>query len=128
MISTQEEDSESRGELISHSAVEPSYILPTPEQKVHNAALFVLKTREVLNILETATSQILQDVTNVFRQSFSEMESKLSDILSSNCVQPDILQGFKEVFQDPDPFVNLHSKYVQDMYFSEKMGLVVCYI
>ena len=125
--STQEDDTESQGLQNFYSPVEPLYLSPSPEQKIHNAALFVLKTREVLNISQTATSQILSDVTNLYRETFCEIESKVSNVLSANGIQADSIQGFKEAFLDPDPFLNLHAKHTQDKYFTEKLGLVVCY-
>lgn len=65
---------EDLGDTFSEST---SYYVPvegtevTEEAARHSAALFIIKTKEVLNITQTATSQIVNDVSEMMRNTVS---------------------------------------------------------
>ena len=107
----------------------------TPESQVnitknHNPALFILKTKEVLNLSQSATNIILNDVAEIVQQTVIKLEARVSCVLSSNSIDRNEVIGLNEVFQDQtllDPFYGLHSEYIQQKYYQDHFMIVVCY-
>lgn len=107
--------------------VSQEFCVVSSEQKRRHLALFVLKTREVLNLSESATKQIITDVTDLLEQTLIDVHMQMEQVLSANHIQSETLISFKEIFQEhSNPFVDLQSKYMQDQYLCEHLGLVVC--
>ena len=94
----------------------------------HSAALFILKTKEVLNISQTATDQILNDVTEMIENTVSQIESRVSSILTANGSSMNDIKGLRDIFGDQDlrnPFHAIKTQYMQQKYFQDHLGLVV---
>ena len=93
----------------------------TPESQVnsrqnHNPALFILKTKEVLNLSQSATNIILHDVAEIVQQTVTKLQARVCGVLSINSIDMNAVTGLNEVFQDQtilDPFYGLHSEYMQ---------------
>ena len=94
----------------------------------HSAALFILKTKEVLNISQTATDQILNDVTEMIENTVSQIELRVSSILTANGSSMNDIKGLRDIFGDQDlrnPFHAIKTQYMQQKYFQDHLGLVV---
>ena len=86
----------------------------------HNPALFILKTKEVLNLSQSATNIILHDVAEIVQQTVTKLQARVCGVLSINSIDTNAVTGLNEVFQCQtilDPFYGLHSEYMQQKYY-----------
>ena len=125
------DSSEDLGDTFSEST---SYYVPvegtevTEEAARHSAALFILKTKEVLNMTQTATNQIVNDVSEMMRNTLSQVATKVSSVLAANNISIDDVRGVSKVFRDENlqnPFHGLQTQHTQQKYFRDHLGLVV---
>ena len=96
----------------------------------HNPAIFILKTKEVLNLSQSATNIILHDVAEIVQQTVTKLQARVCGVLSINSIDTNAFTGLNEVFQDQtilDPFYGLHSEYMQQKYYQGHFMIVVCY-
>ena len=56
------------------------------------------------------------------------MNSRIREVLSSGGIDLNSIDGLNEVFEDvPNPFVGLETRYLQEKYYLEELGLVVSF-
>ena len=117
------DSSEDLGDTFSEST---SYYVPvegtevTEEAARYSAALFIIKTKEVLNITQTATNQIVNDVSEMMRNTLSQVATKVSSVLAANNISIDDVRGVSKVFRDENlqnPFHGLQTQHTQQKYF-----------
>ena len=54
------------------------------------------------------------------------MNSRIREVLSSGGIDLNSIDGLNEVFVDvPNPFMGLETRYLQEKYYLEELGLVV---
>ena len=125
------DSSEDLGDTFSETT---SYNVPvegtevTEEATRHSAALFIIKTKEVLNMTQTATNQIVNDVSEMMRNTLSQVATKVSSVLAANNISIDDVRGVSKVFRDENlqnPFHGLQTQHTQQKYFRDHLGLVV---
>ena len=97
----------------------------TRQERKKSAALFVIKTKEVLNISQTATDQILNDVSDMMRNTVHHVERKVSCVLAANNIT--VGEELHKIFNEhlENPFCGLETQYAQQKYFRDHLGLVV---
>ena len=91
---------------------------PSPMDMKRQAALFLLKAKEIHKVSQTALDGLIPDLTILFNQYYhSEVKCKFPDLVNES-----------ESQEDFDPFQGLHSKYLQEKYFKETLHIVVCLV
>lgn len=70
--------------------------------KHRSAALFIIKTKEVLSISQTATDEILSNVTEMIQCTFSQIEAKVSNLLAVKGTSMSDIPDLIDVFYDKD--------------------------
>ena len=53
----------------------------------HNPALFILKTKEVLNLSQSTTNIILHDIAEIVQQTVTKLQARVCGVLSINRTQ-----------------------------------------
>ena len=92
-----------------------------------NAALFILKNKQVHQISQFALNDLLGDVSMVMRQSIDHLSSNIVSVLERNGIEYQDVDGLTEVLSDEqlrNPFSGLESNYLQRKAFCP-LGLVV---
>lgn len=99
------------------------------EARCRSSALFLLKLKEHRRVTQAAIDDIVEGCQGVFQQTISTLHSGIRSCLAGHGVDVDVVAGLKEVFLDcTDPFVGLETKYLQEKYYKECLGLVVRFI
>ncbi len=93
------------------------------------AATWILKTREVYKLTQSAVNNIIQDVTALAQFLQDKARSAVEEVLSNAGVASSQIPDLQTVF-NPDgpfgrPFRGLESTYQQTKYYREHFGLVV---
>lgn len=98
------------------------------EQSKLHAAMFILKTKEVNGVSQTATNELLQELSSVVQMTVNSIKVDVCSILRRHAIDAKVIGEVSEVFQKEhlcDPFRGLHSEFLQKQTFKEMFGLVV---
>ena len=88
-----------------------------------SAGLFLLKLKEHRRLSQAAIDDIVQEWNGLFLQRLNARESEK---LASSGIDVDSIERLQEVFQDfPSLFQGLETRYFQEKYFRESLGLLV---
>ena len=89
------------------------------------SALFLLKMKEKRFLSQAALDDMVHETCAIFTQSFEIVKAGVREKLSEAGVDPSEM-NLDGVFSGlTDPFDGLRSKYFQEKYFLENLGLVV---
>jgi hypothetical protein len=95
-------------------------------------ALFLLKTKEIYSLSQTATDSVISDTTNIVKNTIDLLRMGVANRLDSAGIQFCAVPGLQELFEDDNPlskpFDGLRGKTQQIRYFKENFGLVVSLI
>lgn len=101
------------------------FLAPPIDEKM-SAAQFMLKSRALYQTTEAHLSSILDDLSGLLDQKLEYTKQKALGIVNkfstSNQAQSEMTCHFYE------PFAGFETRYLQDKYFVDKVGLVVSYI
>lgn len=114
---TMEVDSE---ELLTESQSSPVWTR-------NNAALFVLKSREVQQISQLSLNSLLADVSSLVSESIDSFSASICSVLEENGIDLDSISGLNETLSNEEvcaPFHGLESEYLQKKLY-QSLGLVV---
>ena len=92
------------------------------------AALFLLKTKEIHKVSQTALDGIIQDISSFIEVITKSMERDIRHCLENNS-SISVDSSLSDVFlkyTSLNPFQGLHSKYLQEKYYHDFFGLLVC--
>ena len=79
-----------------------------------------------LNLLLGAIDDIVADWDSLFSHSIQRLYARARETLAFSGVNIESVNGLQEVFEDvPHPFEGIETRYKQEKYFTEKLGLVV---
>lgn len=84
-------------------------------------ALFLLKAREVHKVSQKAINGLIVDVTMLFQQYTNKLRK---DFINENNYSENLISIFNSL-ESADPFMGLHTEFLQQKYFKQKLGLVV---
>ena len=88
-----------------------------------SAALFLLKIKEHRRISQVAIDDIVQEWGVLFSSSVHYLHARVRERIASEITSID---GLQEVFEDaPSPFEGLETRYKQEKFYTESLGLVV---
>ena len=91
-----------------------------------SAGLFLLKLKEHRRLSQAAIDDIVQEWNGLFSHTLQRLNARVSEKLASSGIDVDSIEGLQEVFQDfPSPFQGLETRYFQEKYFRESLGLLV---
>lgn len=91
-----------------------------------SSALFLLKLKEHRRITQTAIDDIVEGSQSLFQQTVQTIEAGVRACLANNGIDPGDIKGLNATFQGLiDPFQGLESRYNQEKYYKENLGLVV---
>ena len=100
--------------------------------KVKAAALFLLKAQEILKISHTSLIGLIEDIDEFFQFNLDALEAKVLEYICSlshigETTRNEIKDSLKEVFiQHQDTlFSGLKTRYHQERYYKEHLGLLV---
>lgn len=92
-------------------------------------ALWILKLKEGRKLTQSATEEILQDVTELCCDMISNLKSDIYKVLSSAGINGDDVSGLEDLFHDESPYMNpfskLETQYLQKSYYKTYLGFVV---
>lgn len=93
------------------------------------SALFFLKTKEGHKVTQKALDGLIQDMSSFIKLITDSMVQNINQCVVQNNIIVDT--NLSEVFVQHstlDPFQGLHSKYLQEQYYHDFLGLLVCFI
>ena len=91
-----------------------------------SSALFLLKLKEHRRISQTAVDDIVADWNGLFSHSVQRLYARVRETLASSGVDVCSIDGLQEVFEEvPHPFEGLETRFKQEKFFTETLGLVV---
>ena len=95
------------------------------EKKV--GALFLLKMKEVHKMSQTALCGLISDVNDLIQYKVKSVETEVLSYLASVGVSSDHCTELRQLFQRAEytPFTVLGTKYLQEKYYREHLGLLV---
>lgn len=90
------------------------------------SALFLLKLKEHRRITQAAVDDVVEGCQNLIQQTIVTLHSGIRSCLAKEGIDPDSVRGLKDTFLNySDPFSELESKYKQEKYYKNYLGLVV---
>lgn len=123
-----EEDTNDYPDVEDYLPDEPSN--PTPYEHMKQMALFLLKTKEIRKVSQSALEGIITDFTLILQQSIHTLRSDVNRCLSASGVSISTFDGLGDIFEDSrklNPFNQLESKFLQEKFFREHLDLLVCF-
>ena len=97
---------------------------------VRNAALWILKLKEGRKLSQSATEEILSDVTEMCSNLINCLGEDLYKLLNSMNINPDDIPGLKDLFKEESqytqPFRGIDTFYLQMSYYRSHLKFVVC--
>lgn len=97
------------------------------EDRKRISALFLLKTKEVHKVTQKALDGVIQDMSSFIKLITDSMEHDIRQCLDQNNITLDTnLSNVFLQYSTLDPFQGLHSKYLQEQYYHDFLGLLVC--
>lgn len=124
-LDTQDDTDASALETPTHDETGPS----TECISQREAALWILKLKEGRKLTQSATEEILSDVTELCSSVIYQLKDKLCQVLESTDITPSNIPGFNDLFTENSPYLNpfhnLKSQYMQLTYFHNHLNFVV---
>ena len=88
----------------------------------------ILKLKEIQWLSQAAIDDIVHEWGGIFSHTVQLINSRIREVLSSGGIDLNSIDGLNEVFEDvPNPFVGLETRYLQEKYYLEELGLVVSF-
>lgn len=85
-----------------------------------------MKLKEHRRISQVAIDDIVQEWDALFYHSVQRLNARIREELTVAGVDVEKITGLQEVFNDiPSPFQGLETRYLQEKYYHENLGLVV---
>ena len=100
----------------------------TAFQRTKQIALFLLKTKEVRKVSQTALDGIIPDFTELLQQRIYQLKTEVKSYLEVNGMNIAAFEGLERIFDDPqknNPFRQLDSKFLQEKFYREYLNLLV---
>ena len=92
-------------------------------------AMWILKLKEGRKLTQSATDEILSDVTELCSTVVSNLGNDLRQRLESASINPNDIPGFDAMFNEAspyaNPFKNLKTQYLQQSFYQSNFNLVV---
>ena len=111
----------------SSASVTPDLRASTDRERA--IALWILKLKEGRKLTQSATEEILQDVTELCCDMVTNLKSDIYKVLASAGISADDVSGLEDLFQDESsymkPFSKLETQYLQMSYYKSHLGFVV---
>ena len=90
------------------------------------SALFLLKLKEHRRISQVALDDIVEEWGDLFSHTVKRLSARVREKLSSTGIDVEDIDGLDRVFEDiPHPFEGLKTRFLQEKYYRESLGLVV---
>ena len=100
------------------------------EEQRKRGALYVLKLKEICGLSESAVGHVVKETQKVFCHSVGRIKAGVNERLSrSTLSQDESLTMDVNCFFDnvKDPFDGIHSTFLQESYYREHFGCLVCF-
>lgn len=95
------------------------------EIRRRSSALFILKLKEKRHLTQTTIDDIIESSQILFAQSIEHVKAGVEDKLVEEGMQ---VHGLETLFKSiVDPFDGLMTRYQQERYFVENLGLIVSF-
>ena len=90
------------------------------------SALFLLKLKEHRRLSQVALDDIVEEWDGLFSHTVKRLSARVREKLSSTGIDVEDIDGLDQVFEDlPHPFEGLKTRFLQEKYYRESLGLVV---
>ena len=90
------------------------------------SALFLLKLKEHRRLSQVALDDIVEEWGGLFSHAVKRLSARVREKLSSSGIDVEDIDGLDDMFEDiPDPFKGLKTRFLQEKYYRESLGLVV---
>ena len=94
-----------------------------------SAALFLLKLKESKRLSQVAIDDIVQEWDGLFSHTVRQLQANVRAKLAAAGVDYRDVEGLPEIFDNvTSPFQELQTRYMQEKYYREFLGLVVSYL
>lgn len=91
-----------------------------------SAALFLLRLKESKRLSQAAIDEIVSEWDALFSHTVQTLTANVRSKLSTAGIDYREVEGLPETFEDvPSPFDGLESRYKQEKYYRDFLGLVV---
>lgn len=96
------------------------------DMRRRSSALFLLKLKEHRRMTQVALDDVVEGCQSLLQQTVQTVYAEVRSHLAEHGVDPDIVASLKDIFLKlVDPFDGIENKYKQEIYYKEKLGLVV---
>lgn len=96
------------------------------QSRRRSSALFLLKLKEHRRISQTALDDVVEGSRSLFQQTVQTVQAGVRASLANNGIHPDNVHGLSDAFNElSDPFDGLETRYKQEKYYKDNLGLVV---
>ena len=92
---------------------------------MRSSALLILKLKEQRRVSQVAIDDIVENSKSQFERTTSMLLAQVRSHLADKGIDPDTLGLDSTCLQFEDSFAQLDTKYKQEKYFKDKLGLVV---
>lgn len=96
------------------------------EKQQKKTALFILSLKEVQGLSQTAVDHVVAECRKMSKHTAGRLEAGINECLARSGIDPNEITGLGDVFAS-DPFDGLHSTYLQEKFYREKLGCIVSY-
>jgi len=92
-------------------------------------ALFLLKMKEAKRLPQTAIDAIVEEWESLFSHSIQQLLARVRSKMAAAGISITDIDGLQIVFDKiPQPFDGLQTRYMQEKYFRESLGLVIRFL
>ncbi len=115
-------------QTICNSGVDPSLSLHSNDDERRSVAGFVMKSRAVYKTTEAHLSSIIDDFSALLDRTADYAKQKMLDVAKKFDLPATVSDELTKVFDSPaitQQFAGFETKYLQDKFMREEMGLVV---
>lgn len=95
-------------------------------QLKRQAAIFLLKSKEIYKTSQLSLDGIISEITTLWQQHLTVITNGIETQLSTLGIQQSCINEALSFNERINPFHGLHSRFLQEKYFSEELHLLVC--
>lgn len=96
------------------------------ERQKRSTAQLILKLKESKQVSQVVIDEVVDGWKDVFQHTVRRLRASVTAKLSEAGIDLATIPGLDSLFDEvPQPFMDLETKYKQEKYFREELGLVV---
>lgn len=93
------------------------------EEQGKKGALFILNLKEIRCLSESAVEHIVKETQKVFKHTMGRLRAGVNECISRDGTDPDKIPNLCQILKSVEqPFQGLHSTFLQEKFYQEKLG------